>query len=146
MSAERSKTPSHVSRRRFLQYAPITTAAVAVPVVSLAAAPPEEPWDKARRLAKELSETLDQCNQGKWMVHIMPAGKGLDLPVMFENLTARANHVLSPEARMRKAAAEYKKAAMEIDPTCTEWWDAKADDDSLQMRFFVSGSRKVTQS
>jgi|GEM_PF-7046616 len=47
-----------ISRRSLLQALPAVTAAVAVPSVALAAEP-EHPWVKARRLARELSETLE---------------------------------------------------------------------------------------
>lgn len=139
-----------INRRSLLRGAPVAAAAMCATVAQTNGlerpVTSEQPWDKARRLANELSDTLDLCSDAKWMVHVMPASKGLGYPVMFENLAARANHIESPHARMRKAAAEYKKAAMEIDPTCTEWWDVKAEDDTLQMRFMLSGTRKEVQS
>ncbi len=63
----------HFSRRSFLQYAPLATAAVAIPVVSLAVEQ-EEPWTKARRLSKELSEALAECGEGRWYAMVMPKG------------------------------------------------------------------------
>jgi hypothetical protein len=35
----------------------------------------EHPWLKARRLGRELSETLAECNGGRWVAHIMPGGQ-----------------------------------------------------------------------
>ncbi|MFK0339208.1 hypothetical protein ACIQT7_18220 [Agrobacterium deltaense] len=32
----------------------------------------EHPWTKARRLMKELSDTLADCNGGKWSAYVMP--------------------------------------------------------------------------
>lgn len=48
-----------ISRRSLLQAIPAVGAAVAVPTVALAVEP-EHPWVKARRLAKELAETLSE--------------------------------------------------------------------------------------
>lgn len=32
----------------------------------------EHPWTKARRLMKELSETLADCDEATWFAHVMP--------------------------------------------------------------------------
>ncbi|WP_421460943.1 hypothetical protein [Agrobacterium tumefaciens] len=32
----------------------------------------EHPWTKARRLMKELSATLDDCDDATWFAHVMP--------------------------------------------------------------------------
>jgi hypothetical protein len=46
-----------MTRRLFLRHTAAAGAAVAVSVPAVAAAEPEQPWDKARRLARELSDT-----------------------------------------------------------------------------------------
>lgn len=35
----------------------------------------EHPWLKARRLGKELSATLHECDTGEWYAHVLPAGQ-----------------------------------------------------------------------
>ncbi|EXL06542.1 hypothetical protein BG46_15620 [Brucella anthropi] len=50
-----------ISRRSLLKALPAVSAAVAVPSVALAAEP-EHPWVKAKRLARELSETLESID------------------------------------------------------------------------------------
>lgn len=32
----------------------------------------EHPWVKARRLLTELSETLQECDEGRWFAHVVP--------------------------------------------------------------------------
>lgn len=36
--------------------------------------PEDHPWLEARRLGKELSETLALCDGGRWAAHIVPVG------------------------------------------------------------------------
>lgn len=37
------------------------------------ATPPEHPWVKARRLSKDLSETLKECGGADWFAHVLPS-------------------------------------------------------------------------
>jgi hypothetical protein len=66
----------------------------------------EAPWIKARRLSKELSATLAECNGGKWSAHIMPAGNGVTLG--FEALAGEddAEHPAVRVERLSAALAE----------------------------------------
>lgn len=41
----------------------------------------EHPWDKARRLGRELSATLAEADEGRWLAEILPAGN--EYPIRF---------------------------------------------------------------
>ncbi|MBZ3693224.1 twin-arginine translocation signal domain-containing protein [Phyllobacterium calauticae] len=80
MSAEHRIAPSHVSRRHFLQFAPLATAAVAVPIVTLTMAPETSEPDIRDFLAKatpaelawyhayQLAEAMQAIHGGEWKV------------------------------------------------------------------------------
>jgi hypothetical protein len=83
-----------ITRRSLLAGAPVAAAAITVPSITAAgsfrpAETMEEPWDKANRLAEELSETLDQCNGGRWKAIVGPKSANKDQPaVMFTSINA----------------------------------------------------------
>lgn len=73
---------SPLSRRSFLRHMPVaaaaagtlaSSAALAVPAIA-AVAPTEEPWVKARRLGKELAQTLLECEGNLNAAYIVPRG------------------------------------------------------------------------
>lgn len=80
MSAEHRITSSHVSRRHFLQFAPLATAAMAAPVVALSMAPETKEPDIRDFLAKatpaelawyhayQLAEVMQAIHGGQWKV------------------------------------------------------------------------------
>lgn len=82
MSAQDRITPTHVSRRHFLQFAPLATAAVAAPVVALTMAPEVKEPDIRDFLAKaspvelawyhagQLAEAMQKIHGGKWKLKI----------------------------------------------------------------------------
>lgn len=64
-----------ITRRSLLSAAP-ALGLTAVVTVTAVAVEPEHPWVKARRLARELSETLAECDEGTMMVEVQPMGSG----------------------------------------------------------------------
>jgi hypothetical protein len=66
----------------------------------------EHPWQKARRLSKELSATLADCSGGNWSAHIMPASNGVS--VGFSALASEddAEHPAVRVERLSAALAE----------------------------------------
>ena len=61
-----------IARRTLLAGAPAAVVATTLPAI----AAPEHPWEKARRLARELSNVLDECSGGRWYAEIYPASSG----------------------------------------------------------------------
>lgn len=81
-----------LTRRTALAAIPSLGAAAILPVAA-AAATPEHPWEKARRLGKELADVLAQDigdgigPGGEWYAEVHPAGR--DYNVMFGSIDAR---------------------------------------------------------
>jgi len=69
-----------LTRRSLLQSAPAVGLAALVPAAAVAE--PERPWAKARRLARELSATLAECDDGTMMAEVY-AAKGDRKSFMF---------------------------------------------------------------
>ncbi|PSJ57405.1 hypothetical protein [Pseudaminobacter soli (ex Li et al. 2025)] len=90
-----------INRRLFLRNTVAAGAAVAVSAPPVAAAS-QDPWEKARRLAIELSDALAECDGGTCYAQVLPAGssqvtaifgKLSDLPSMMPP-RERAEHLL----------------------------------------------------
>jgi len=65
--------------------------------------PEEHPWEKARRLSKELSEALAKCDDAGWAAHIMPMGSAF--AVQFSAI--QPEH---PKQRVDRLSAELSEA------------------------------------
>lgn len=92
---------------------------------------PEHPWVKARRLARELSDTLTQCDDGHSMAYIYPSSAGYHSNVLFGNMEGSAEH------RLEFHAKAYAMAARDIDPTAGEMWMGRAVDAENPHRFNI---------
>jgi len=110
--------------------------ALSVAVVGAAVSPseasqPEHPWAKARRLARELSEALTQCDDGHSMAYIYPSSAGYHSNVLFGDMEGSAEH------RLEFHAKAYAMAARDIDPTATSLWMGRAVDPENPHRFNI---------
>jgi hypothetical protein len=133
--------PERLTRRAALRGALASGAALAmpagalvIPAAALAAqtpvAPPafaslpDHPWVKARRLASELSDTLEQIEGGAMMALIEASSS--KFPVLFADreayYAAVSRPILGSEAAVKRALADFKRAAMAFDPTITSMW------------------------
>ncbi|PSJ53663.1 hypothetical protein [Pseudaminobacter soli (ex Li et al. 2025)] len=110
-----------ISRRLFLLNTAAAGAAVAVsvPAVAVAAAEPERPWDKARRLAIELSDALAECDGGACYAQVFPAGIG-QVTFLFGNLSDLPS--MMPPLERAKHHLGQTRLAME-EHTGGEWWN-----------------------
>jgi hypothetical protein len=100
-----------ITRRVALMGAAASSLALAVPTVA-AVAPVEHPWVKARRLAKELSETLAAIDDGDMLAVVEPHGS--THPVMFMNGGAyrqRWSQVMTDD--QAQAVAEWQLVTVE---------------------------------
>jgi hypothetical protein len=77
---------SPLTRRATIVGAVASSAALAVPALALSDAG-EHPWVKARRLARELAETLNYVDEANWRAWVV-ASTSVSRPVMFENMAA----------------------------------------------------------
>ncbi|MGV3553099.1 hypothetical protein [Rhizobium sp.] len=79
-------------------------AAVAVPAVE-----PECPYERVRRLSSELSDAMNDYQNGKWQAIIMPS-KYTEYSICF-GVIHRHQH---PETRLRMAIANAKEALRDL--------------------------------
>jgi hypothetical protein len=71
----------------------------------------EQPWDKARRLATELSQVLDKIDGGSKMVEIYPASTTERLPVLWAD---NESVLKSADAVMRHHAKGFGRAVEQM--------------------------------
>ncbi|CAI2932470.1 hypothetical protein [Aminobacter niigataensis] len=109
----------------------LSSAIIGLAVSPSEAVEPEHPWVKARRLARELSNALAQCDEGRSMAYIYPASAGYHSNILFGDMGGSAEH------RLEFHAKAYSMAARDIDPTATSLWMGRAVDDSNPQRFNV---------
>jgi hypothetical protein len=109
----------------------LSTAVLGVTASPSEAAEPEQPWVKARRLARELSEALTQCDDGHSMAYIYPSSAGYYSNVLFGDMEGSAEH------RLEFHAKAYAMAARDIDPTATSLWMGRAVDPDNPHRFNI---------
>jgi hypothetical protein len=107
----------NMNRRLFLRSTAAAGAAVAVTAPVAAAS--QDPWEKARRLASELSDALAECDGGTCYAQVFPAGSG---QVMFEfgKLTDLPSSM--PPRERAEHHLEQTRLAME-EHTGGEWWN-----------------------
>jgi len=74
ISQPKAEQTARLTRRAAMVGAAVSSVAVVAPVAMAETPEPEHPWDKARRLGKELSETLTECSGGRWLALIFPDG------------------------------------------------------------------------
>ena len=135
------KRPISLTRRAALWGALTSSAALAVPAAAVAAV--EHPWIKARRLAKELSATLAECDGGMQIAVIQPKGS-TSHPVLFwdreyygslrymseERVVAEASE---PIARAKYHARVAQQAMNELNPG--KWMvNVSSEDDWILIR------------
>lgn len=98
---------------------------------------PENPeiWIKVRRLAKELSQALAECEGGHWMATIHPHQEGRR-PILFSHISETA------ENRLEYHAKQYAIAARDIDPDALELGMGRAVGSEANTRFYLSVSRQ----
>jgi hypothetical protein len=110
-----------ITRRKALALTGAFTASAAMVTVSdvaAAAAEPEHPWQRANRLAQELSEVLDECDSGRWHARVFPSSSN-EYPVVFGNTKAQesAKTHVSPKLRglieAHRAARDALREAMD---------------------------------
>lgn len=127
------------SRRALLKSLPACGMAAIVPSAA-GAAEPEHPWVKARRLARELSATLAECDEGTMMAEVYPASSGRRSPFMFIDAEWRQ---FTAQDRLKYHAQAYGRAAKEIDPTATElWMGTGVGDNPQRFSLIVAQNRK----
>ncbi|GEM_PF-6409623 len=78
----------------------------------------EHPWVKARRLMKELSDTLADCDNAKWSAHVMPpvppSFNGFASFPMRENLDELpVDHVERLSWELSEALSRYQNGAFQ---------------------------------
>ncbi|MGB3418745.1 MAG: hypothetical protein WBA36_18885 [Mesorhizobium sp.] len=100
----------------------LTTALTGVDV-SVATPAPEHPWDKARRLAGELSEVLAEGNggfdgpSGKWSAQVYPSGHS-DYPVGFMNISSHEWPRHNVTLPCKKVIDAHRKARKAFEAAC----------------------------
>ncbi len=126
------------TRRAMLRATPVALAAVGIPACAEVAVAEEHPWERARRAADELVAALRDLDEDKWMAIIDPSASA-DYPTAFLNRNA-----WGAEDRIKHHCRELRRAAMEIEPDCTEWGLSRpVDDETDGGRFVFVGSRKI---
>jgi hypothetical protein len=106
----------------------------------------ENIYDRVRRLGHELSQALEEYDEGKWKAMIFPENRGLGYPVMFAVIDGIDEITASPKNQLQHHLKGVQRAMMRIDPTCTEWSTMNPVDDDDTFRFSFSGSRKAVRS
>lgn len=98
---------------------------------------PENPeiWIKVRRLARELSQALSECEDGQWMATVHPYQEGRR-PILFSDIDETA------ENRLEYHAKQYAIAARDIDPDALELGMGRAVGSEANTRFYLSVSRQ----
>ena len=101
------KMKSQDKNRRAILRGLAVMPAVCVPILAQA---DEQPWSKARRLADELGETLNHCDNGSWRAEIAPSRRErhnvlfvVDLPSELDRLLADYQTASQAYARAAKA-------------------------------------------
>lgn len=98
-----------LNRRSVLASIPACGLAAIVPA-SAVAIELEHPWVKVRRLARELSETLAECDGGACYAEVFPTG-GKHMPFVFGSIDALPSMMLPLERA--KHHVEQTRLAME---------------------------------
>lgn len=80
-------------------------------ITSTAIPATEHPWTKARRLAKELSAAMRQCDDGRQYVEVFPAGTR-DFPIMFGDRDYYESRS-GPAYALRALIADFEAAEAE---------------------------------
>lgn len=117
------ETTPEISRRAFMAKA--GAGAVVVGTVVPAAADPEHPWEKARRLARDLSEALrdgDGAWSGpgeKWFAEVHPASDS-GCNVLFGNIHARDWPRQNISASCREVMEAHRRARAAFEKTCRD--------------------------
>ncbi|MBA8910169.1 hypothetical protein [Aminobacter ciceronei] len=94
-----------------------------------------EIWVKVRRLARELSQALAECEGAQWMATIHPHQEGRR-PILFSDISETA------ENRLEYHAKHYAIAARDIDPDARELGMGRAVGSEPNTRFYLSVSRQ----
>lgn len=98
---------------------------------------PEHPVTRLHRLAEEVSAHMphwDAHMGGSWELRARSPEADGTAHLAYVNL--RENR--TPRERMTAAMREYKRAAMEIEPSCTKWFEQNwsAEDNAARFGFF----------
>lgn len=129
---QKSHTPKNgagasLSRRNFMSIAAAGTAAT-LPAVAIAGASektsrlpqqtiePEHPWETVRRLANELSEALNDADEGRWFAKIYPSDDAEyhRFPIYFGDISADERWRRQPSHGLMRLIDEHRKAYDEL--------------------------------
>lgn len=120
-----------VTRRMLLMSAP----ALIVPGTVAVAATPERPDERLHRLCEEVQHALSDWCSGQFYAEVYPANH-LKRRFSFHAV----DYVFTPQERLARASAAYMRAAHDIDPRATQWFEGRAVGDNPSGRFSLIGS------
>ena len=102
-----------MDRRNVLKGLPLVAVTASLPAI---ASDVEHPWEKARRLARELSDTLAQVEDGDWFAKVYPANANLP-PVFFGSISALDAKVYDP---LLDAIQAYRDGSADFETNANE--------------------------
>lgn len=127
-TTENTTRPSNntITRRKMLQsVAVVSAASIVSATAALASTEPTHPWERARHLAKELSQTLDEIDGGRWLAEVQPWSR-TKYPVFFGDIDAIAESNAQADEEIIALAAEHEKLEATAWPLNERILDARA--------------------